>query len=172
MTLGDDVASAGQQQLHPRSLPLGKIWSILTSDVGGIFTQGTATTTNGAGPTANPGPVTMITTVIPVPVLTTTVDTTIVRTSYITVHTTAAVPIPQPQPTKCQTCEHTSTTSDGEHTSTTKGGEHTSITKGSQHTSLPGIVTRRTSLQTTKTPAIKSIKSFQTEQSVTAPSAT
>ena len=161
MRLGDDVASAGQQ-LQPRSLPLGKIWCVLTSEVGGIFTQGTATTTDGAGATTSTVPVTMITTRVPVPVLTTTVDTTIVRTSYITVHTTAVVPIPHSHTTKCPN-------SDCENTSITKGGQHTSTTKGSQHTSLPEVVTRKTSLQTTKTPGIKS---YQTQQSVTAPSAT
>jgi hypothetical protein len=161
MRLGDDVASAGQQ-LHPRSLPLGKIWSVFTSEVGSIFTQGTTTTTDGAGATTSPVPVTMITTRVPIPVLTTTVDTTIVRTSYITVHTTAAVPIPPSHTTKCQSL-------DCENTLITKGGQHTSITKGSQHTSLPEVVTRKTSLQTTKTPGIKS---YQTEQSMTAPSAT
>ena len=162
MRLGDDVASAGQQ-LYPRSLPLGKIWSVFTSEVGSILTQATNTATDGAGTTTSPVPVTMITTRIPVPVLTTTVDTTIVRTSYITVHTTAVVPIPHTQPTKCQdsaSCEPTATNT---------GGEHTSIPNGNKHTSLSGIITRKTSLQTTTTPGIKS---YQTEQSVTAPSAT
>ena len=156
MRLGDDVASAGQQ-LHPRSLPLGKIWSVFTSEVGGILTQATETATDGAATTTSPVPVTMITTLVPVPVLTTTVDTTIVRTSYITVHTTAVVPLP----TQCQSSDSC------DHTSTTKGGQHTSKTSGGKHTSLPEIVTRKTS-----TPTIKSIKSYQTEQSVTAPSAT
>ena len=152
MRLDDDVASAGQQH-EPRSIPLGKIWTALTSEVGALLTQGTDTTTDGSGPTASPASVTMITTKVPVPVLTTTVESTVVETSFLTVRVTTAIPDPHHYTTTCldsDSCKQTSTTT------------------SAKHTSLPETVTRKTYSPSTTS----AIRPHQTEQSAGAASAT
>lgn len=162
MRLGDDGALARRQH-EPRSIPLGQIWSALTSEVGDILTQGTDSTTDGSGPTTSPESITMITTKIPVPILTTTVDTTVVQTSFLTVRITTAVPTGA-VPTTAIPDPHTHTTESPE-TGLTK---QTSRTESPHHTSLPSVITREPSLSSTTS----AIGAHQSGQSGDASSAT
>lgn len=158
MASGDEVARAGQQHEPRASIPLGKIWTALTSEIGGIFTQepDSTTTTDGSGATTSPVTVTMITTEVPVPVQTTTVDTTLVETSFVTVRVTTQIPVdPHTQTSQCgdsDSCQQSTTTATN------------------KHTTLPEIVTRSTGRSSSTTTSGSS--PHQTEQSATAPSAT
>lgn len=148
----DELASAWQQHEPRASIPIAKIWSVLTSEVGGLFTEGThSTTTDGSGHTTSTVPLTMIRKEVPVPIRTTTVDTTIVETSFVTVHLTTQIPVPHPHPTSCKDSE-----SCGQSTTT-----------GDRHTTLPAIVTG-----TASSPTTSGVSPHQTEQSASAAAAT
>jgi hypothetical protein len=152
MTLGDDAAPPGHQHEPRASIPLGEIWTALTSEIGGIFTDNPDSTTDGSGTTASPVTVTMITTDVPVPVYTTTVDTTLVKTSFVTVRVTTQIPVP-----------HTHTSHGGD----PQSSKQSTITTTRQHTTLPEIAT-----QSTPSPTRSGSSLWQTEQSATAPSST
>ena len=152
MALDDEVASSVQQHAPRASIPLGEIWTALTSEIGGIFTDNTDSTTDGSGTTASPVTVTMITTNVPVPVHTTTVDTTLVKTSFVTVRLTTQIPAPPPH------------TSQGEDPQSSK---QSTTTTTREHTTLPEIATRSTTSPTTS-----GSSPHHTEQSATAPSST
>ena len=113
------------KEFEPKTLSLGEIWSALTSEVGGILgeTTSTATPSLDGSATATAARVTMPTTVkVPVPVSTVTVDTTVLQTSFTTIHVTTNV-------------VKTSSTK-----SPSSSNDLPSIKSESRHTSLPAVV--------------------------------
>ena len=108
------------RELSPRSVPLGKIWSAITSEVGAILSEGSTPTTQPDGATSTSTSAAMITTTV-------TYDTTIVRT--VTVHRTTDT-----SALRATTCSRSCTLDplpDPLSETTTNG----------KHTSLPAIVT-------------------------------
>ena len=133
MELHED--DAGEGRLAPRSIPpLSEIWSVVTSEIGGIITNGESskTQTQSNHKTTTPVITTMITTEVPVPVSTVTVGTTLLRTSFVTVHLTTSVTRPRPR--------STSSCLDGRTCDLSKGVQPTTYSS-SKHTSLPRVVT-------------------------------
>lgn len=80
--------------LSPHSIPLSDLWSVFTSDVVSVLTEETAVATflASAATTTIPASATMVTTEVGVPISTITVDTTILRTSFVTVPVTTELP--------------------------------------------------------------------------------
>ena len=136
--------------LSPRSIPLSQIWSFITSEVGGAFTAGTATPTHPGGAASTSAATAMV-----IPVSTITVDTTIVRTSFIT------VPVPTDTTKSCSTSCSSSTSLDP------SSGGRLPIASNGHHTSPPAITTG-SALQGSPSMTI----SLRTHQPVIAPSAT
>ena len=117
---------SGHNTLEPRSLPWDKIWSAFTSEVGDIFTEGATATPQPSGASSN---MIEITTGVPVAVSTITVDTTVLRTSFVTIHVTTD--IPRPRPTSCSDSAKCDSSSNS----------LPPVVTGGKHTSLPPVVT-------------------------------
>lgn len=151
-----------------QSVPFGALWSALASELGGQYTIGSSPIASLEGGIATPSPAlaTMTTTAeVTVPVSTVIVESTVLRTSFVTVHVPTGVLEPATSTSASVSSSSTSSTALAFSLSSTTRPSSESST--SRHTTLPVLVTQSS---TSSSPSLT--LALQSNAPAAAPSAT
>jgi len=165
----DDPGGSNSPVLQ--SLPFSAFWSVLTSELGSAL-QPLPTAPGGQQSSAPSAALVTTTAEVTVPVLTVTVDSTIVRTSFVTVHiTTGVLQTPSGFTTPCSTLSFPTSRDPGiaSPSAIPSTGRSTTLWSKEPSTTLPAVVAQSPS---TGSPTLT--KSLQTQDpiSTTSPTAT